>query len=172
MSDANRKSVRLPQFLYRGASYFVTICAFQQRCTFGQVEGEATILSALGRIVDEEWKRTPLVRPGVQLDEWIVMPNHVHGIVYIPDVKRDFVAPRGFVRPRKSLASLIAGYKSGVTHRAKVELSWTPPVWQRNYFEHIIRGEADLERARRYIFENPVKWGARCAPLPIVSAGG
>lgn len=172
MSDANRRSIRLPQFLYRGASYFVTICTFEQCCTLGRVEGEATILSAIGRIVDEEWKRTPLVRAGVQLDEWIVMPNHVHGIVYVPEVPGESSVSRGFVRANKSLASLIAGYKSSVTRRAKVELSWTPPVWQRNYFEHIIRGKADLERARRYIFENPMKWGARCAPLPIVSTDG
>ena len=167
MSEVGRKSIRLAQFLYRGAAYFITICAFEQRSVFGRVEGEKMILSSLGRIVDEEWKRTPSIRPGVKLDEWIVMPNHVHGIVYVPEVECDSVAPRGFVRATKSLPSLIAGYKGSVTHRAKRELSWPAPVWQRNYFEHIIRGEADLERARRYIFENPARWGARCAPLPL-----
>jgi REP element-mobilizing transposase RayT len=152
-------------FLYRGASYFVTICAFEKSCVFGRIEAETTILSPLGRIVDEEWRRTPNVRAGVQLDEWIVMPNHVHGILYVPDVPGDFKAAVGLIRAKRSLASFIAGYKSSVTRRAKVELSWTPPVWQRNYFEHIIRGEADLERARRYIFENPARWGRTlCAP--------
>jgi len=164
--DVNRRSVRLPQFLYRGAAYFITICAFEQHCVFGRIEGEQTILSPLGRIVDDEWKRTALVRPEIRLDEWSVMPNHVHGIVHVPEAEGDNSAARGRVRASKSLASLIAGYKCSVTHRAKVELSWTTSVWQRNYFEHIIRGEADLERARRYIFENPMRWGGRtpCAP--------
>jgi putative transposase len=165
MSEAGRQSVRLPQFLYRGASYFVTICAYEQRCTFGRVEEGTTVLSPLGRVVDEEWKRTPLIRPEIHLGEWIVMPNHVHGIVHVPEAAGDNSAPRGFVRSSKSLASFIAGYKSSVTRRAQQELSCSTPIWQRNYFEHIIRGNADLERAQRYIFENPMRWGRTpCAP--------
>jgi putative transposase len=150
---------------YRGAPYFVTICAYEQRHVFGRVEGERTVLTPLGCIVDEEWKRTPSIRDGVELDQWIVMPNHVHGIVYVPEIAGDDAEPRGFARASRSLASLVAGYKSSVTRRAKQELSWPTPVWQRNYFEHVIRGDADLERARRYIFENPVRWGRTlCAP--------
>src|ERR1043165_9918621 len=85
--DVNRRSVRLPQFLYRGAAYFITICAFEQHCVFGRIEGEQTILSPLGRIVDDEWTRTALVRPEIRLDEWIVMPNHVHGILHVPEAE-------------------------------------------------------------------------------------
>ena len=134
---------------------------------FGEiVEGEM-MLNAIGKIAWEEWIRSPEIRREIGLDIFIVMPNHIHGIVYIFD---DVVGatgqsplPRHDCHPHgpapKSLGAFAAGFKSSVTKRIN-SLKHTPgsPVWQRNYYEHIIRDEADYERIANYIANNPSNW--------------
>ena len=121
------------------------------------------LLNDHGRIVTEEWYRSRSIRQEIELDEFIVMPNHVHGIVLIhaDDISTKAGAngrsPRQ-MKPR-SLSSFIAGFKSSVTKRVN-ELRMTPgqPVWQRNYYEHIVRNEKEMDHIREYIRNNPMQW--------------
>lgn len=166
-----RRSIRLKGYDYsKAGAYFVTIVTHNRACLFGEVVNEEMRLNELGEIVRNEWFRSAEIRREIQLnpDEFVVMPNHIHGIVWIAD--DDMVGATGRMvdvvgatgrspLPPRSLASFIAGFKSGVTkcinqHRR------TPgaPVWQRNYYEHIIRNEASLVRSREYIVNNPMQW--------------
>ena len=162
-----RKSTRLQSYDYRTAgAYFVTICTYDREPTFGQVVNESVILSPAGLIVQEEWIRTPQLRPGVELDQFVVMQNHVYGIVVFHDDPARFAnqpdeahgcAP--LRRSPRSLSSLIAGYKSSATK--KINRARGMPrmsVWQRNYYEHVIRNDQDLDRIHQYIANNPAKW--------------
>ncbi len=142
----------------------MTICTHNHECFLGQVVDNVMRLNDYGRIVKEEWLRTAAIRSEVELDEFVVMPNHVHGVVVINQGRRPKVgahgrAPLQFERKAKSLGSLIAGYKSAATKRIN-ELRGTPncPVWQRNYYEHVIRDEDELNRVREYVLDNPAKW--------------
>ena len=178
-----RRSIRLKGYDYtQPGAYFVTICTHQRQPLFGRVVDGNMALNAYGEIVREEWFRTAQVRPYVELfkDEFVVMPNHIHGIIWIvarddaPDMTHRAVGaqrrcaptintqPRGVtpnnVTPR-SLGAIVRGFKSAVTKRINA-LRGTPgaPVWQRNYYEHIIRDERALDAIRRYIAANPLRW--------------
>jgi putative transposase len=163
----HRRSIRLPGYDYsRESAYFLTICSAGRVCIFGQVIDGRMRLSAAGEIVNEEWDRSAQVRSELRLDAFVVMPNHIHGIVLIgtpPGVVFQTRAPGrgtpGRLRPPRSLPSFVAGFKSSVTSRINA-IRGTPgePVWQRNYYEHIARNAADLERIRRYIVANPARW--------------
>ena len=179
-----RRSIRLQGYDYASpGGYYITLLAHQRICLFGDIRDGQSILNPFGEIVLEEWLRTPEIRPEIILDEYVIMPNHLHAILFItdhtPPVRAHGSAPHGSAppvrvdgspphgsppqpppqRPPKSLASLIAGYKSIVTKRINL-LRNTPgaPVWQRNYYEHIIRDEQDLNRIRAYIRNNPLRW--------------
>jgi len=172
-----RRSIRLPGYDYsQPGAYFVTICAQAGECLFGEVAGGEMALSDLGRIAVEEWLQTPIVRPYVQLDEFIVMPNHVHAILCIVDddvrggtgrgsgrgtARR---APTGterrFGHPiAGSLPTIVGAFKSAVTKRIN-RIRDTPAarVWQRGYYEHVIRDQEALNRIRSYIVTNPRRW--------------
>jgi len=121
-------------------------------------------LSAAGRIVSEEWLRGEVVRPNVSLDEFVVMPNHVHGIVVIEDssaARRLTALHRGAAtRPRllaNSLGSIIGQFKSVSTKRFR-DGGFDDFAWQPRFHDHIIRGETSLDAIRRYIRSNPMKW--------------
>jgi len=164
----HRRSIRLRQFDYTSPkAYFVTLCTDDRRFTFGRVTKSEIHLSKIGRIVAEEWLRSPDVRPEIQLDEWIVMPNHLHGIVVItasgsghetliPPITRP---SRSLYRKPRSSSSFLGGLKATVTRRVNV-FRGTPgaPVWQRNFYEHIIRDKRGLKDIRKYIIENPLNW--------------
>jgi len=160
-----RRSIRLKDWDYaQPGAYFVTIVAYGRELLFGQVVGDEIRLSAFGEIVRDEWLASADIRREIRLDEFVVMPNHLHGIVWIvadDDIVgatgRSPLPPRG-PTPR-SLGAFIAGYKSAVTKRIN-EMRGTPgnPVWQRNYYEHIIRNERELDTIRHYIRDNPARW--------------
>lgn len=175
-----RRSIRLPKHDYRSrGAYFVTICTFRRACLFGQVVDGEMRTSDLGVIADEEWWRTVAVRAHVELrsGEFVVMPNHIHGIVHIvgplgqADAERAATAVTGvhLEQPRSaratgsvhpsSLGAIVRSYKAIVSRRINAERG-TPgaPVWQRSYFEHIIRDEGSLERIAAYIASNPRRW--------------
>ena len=143
-----RRSVRLKGYIYRGAAFFITICAHESRCLFGCVENDHVLLSPLGQIVDREWLYSKVVRPDVLFDEYVIMPNHMHAVVYVPAIQNEPSTQR------RSLASLVGGFKGAVT-RAVHQV-----VWQRGYYEHIVRNERQLDLIRTYICENPVRWAA------------
>lgn len=122
-------------------------------------------MSAEGAIVMEAWRRTALIRPGVVLDEFVVMPDHFHAIVILPAMEaphRPDAARTGLSRPARSLGSLIAQFKATTTHCINQRLGTSRRrLWQRNYHDRIIRDAAEMGRIRRYIAQNPVRWVAR-----------
>lgn len=128
---------------------------------FGELAGDQVKLNKAGRIVREEWIRTGELRPDITLDEFVVMPNHFHGIIFIHDVSsseqmdvREAVgAHRGAPLHRKprSLGSIMAGFKSVCSQKVGISL------WQRNYYDRIIRNQGELDNIREYIHYNPLK---------------
>jgi len=165
-----RRSTRLPGYDYAArGGYFVTLCTQARICLFGEIAGGEMRLNFLGEIVREEWFKSAVIRPRLRLDEaeFVVMPNHIHGIIWIlreppsPSVgatgRSPLASPRG---PRPgSVAAIVAGFKSATTTLINRKRN-TPgaPVWQRNFYEHIIRQGEPLEPIRRYILENPARW--------------
>lgn len=118
-------------------------------------------LNDLGALVVSEWLRTATVRPQVALHEFVVMPNHFHAIVAIEDSRRGvlpYAHPR-FQSPSQSVGSIVRGLKSATTTLINsARNSRGAPVWQRNYYEHVIRNESELTRIREYIANNPHQW--------------
>jgi putative transposase len=163
----HRRSIRLPAYDYAQAgAYFVTIVTHQRQCLFGEIVGGQMRLAAHGQVVSEQWLQSELVRSEIELDAFIVMPNHIHGIVIIRahpmDVGAHSRAPlpsSSPYRPPRSLGSLVAGFKSAATKRIN-EMRGTlgVPVWQRNYYERVIRNDEELDRVRQYIVDNPAHW--------------
>ncbi len=134
---------------------------------FGKIIDDQMELSRVGEIVKKEWLKTPTIRPGIELDDYVIMPNHVHGILIIGDTRRvvSQYAPTEnkpthdtLRSPSQSLGAIIRGFKSATTKRINIFHN-TPglPVWQRNYYDHIIRNDADLTRIRTYIANNPLQ---------------
>jgi REP element-mobilizing transposase RayT len=167
----HRRSLRLKGYNYaHPGAYFVTICTHKQLPLFGHLVDGTMVLNQRGEIVREEWFRTVEIRTEIQLhpNEFVVMPNHIHGIVWIVDTGAQRAGVQNIVgahggaplhRSPRSLGSFIAGFKSATTKRIN-QLRSTPvaPVWQRNYYEHIIRTEKALHAIRRYILDNPMRW--------------
>lgn len=160
-----RRSIRLRGYDYREAgAYFVTICTANRECFFGEIVDEAMQLNRLGEIVQDEWHRTSILRPQVSLDAFVVMPNHIHGIISFDaqEEGKARLAPTTarFVYPiAESLPSVLGAFKSACTKRINLARQ-TPghPLWQRNYYEHVVRSESELARVREYIATNPARW--------------
>lgn len=157
----HRRSIRLRGHDYaKVGAYFVTICTQGRSCPLGRIVDGALVLNEPGRLVQTLWEALPTYHPTVETDTFVVMPNHVHGIVWLePDrteadrVGARFIAPPslgGIVRAFKARCARAIGRAWGRTRLA---------IWQRNYHERIVRDEAELDRIRRYIVENPFNWG-------------
>jgi REP element-mobilizing transposase RayT len=128
------------------------------------------VLSDEGGIVEEEWLMAEMLRSEIRLDEYVIMPNHLHGIVIFIETSTHLsVGAHGDAplpgyegslrRPSRTLGSLVARFKGSVTRRARMMVDDpTYIVWQRNYYEHVIRNEIELNQIRRYIVENPLRW--------------
>ena len=163
----NRCSLRLKHYDYTEAGvYFVTACSRNRECLFGNIVGAtgrspALQLNAYGNIVRDEWVKSAVIRNEITLDEFVVMPNHIHGIIFIIRATgrsplHDTIKPG----PRsRSLGAFMAGFKSSTTKQINI-MRTTPgiPVWQRNYYEHVIRTDDELNRTREYIINNPMQW--------------
>jgi putative transposase len=157
----HRRSIRLQGYDYSQTGiYFVTICTHQRQCLFGEIRNVKMILNQIGKIVSQEWLKSAEIRQEIALDEWIIMPNHLHGIVGIDNKLGASLAPlQGDKRKPRSLSSFIGGFKSSVTKRIKPICDHSNPViWQRNYYESIVRDENQLNQIREYIINNPQKW--------------
>ena len=158
-----RRSIRLKDYDYSQAgAYFITICTYNKVYLFGEVVNGETVLNEYSKVVQEEWYRSAEIRYEVELDAFVVMPNHIHGIATI--VGAQGLAPLQHGHPPlqrrlRSLSTFITGFKSAVTRRIN-DLRGTPysPIWQRNYYEHVIRNEDDLDEIREYMVNNPLKW--------------
>ncbi|MBC7263734.1 MAG: transposase [Chloroflexi bacterium] len=156
----HRRSIRLRDYDYSQAgAYFVTLCTRNRECLFGDVVDGEMRLNEFGAAVEESWKWLAEQYEYVALDEWVIMPNHVHGIIWIVDDPGRGSSRTAPTMKRKPLGRLIGAFKTVSTKRIN-EMNGTPgaPVWQRNYYEHVIRSEAELNRIRRYIAANPWQW--------------
>lgn len=164
----NRRSIRLKGYDYSQAgAYFITIVAQDRMHLFGEVGKGEMQLNAAGRMILAEWEALPQRFPTVEIDAFVVMPNHVHGIVIITDGPGVVGAgsepapttPATAHTARHGLPEIVRQFKTFSARRINA-LRGTPgvSVWQRNYYEHIIRNDEALERIRRYILENPARW--------------
>ncbi|MFH1708777.1 MAG: transposase [Planctomycetota bacterium] len=154
------------------------MCTHKRTCLFGRIVNTATEFSPWGHIVQEEWLRSFKVRREIMPDAYVIMPNHLHAIVWIVDGDNDTGVPNAGAtgrsplprqpipphqRPRgpacRSLGAFMAGFKSAATTRVNT-LRNTPgqTFWQRNYHEHIVRNDTELNAIRRYIAANPGAW--------------
>ncbi len=160
----HRHSIRLHEFDYSLAgAYFVTICTHKRERLFGDIQDGNMKLNGIGQIIDNWWNKISTKYRDVRLDEYRIMPNHFHGIVWILDhVGAPLVGAqitRAGTRPAPTLGEIVGGFKSITTVeyiRSAVGNPWK--LWQRNYYEHIIRNENELFAMRKYIIENPLKW--------------
>lgn len=138
-----RKSPRIPKYDYSNSNYyFITLCTHEHRCIFGN-PGE---LNPLGKIVQRDLLSIPKYYPGVKIDKFVVMPNHVHAII---------VLENGFINP--SISKIVALYKTGVTKQLR-KIRPDIQVWQRSFYDHIIRNKKSYEDIWTYIDNNPLKW--------------
>jgi putative transposase len=162
----HRHSIRLRGYDYRQeGAYCVTICTHNRECLFGEIIDEKMALSAYGKIVVEEWLQTPLVRPYVDLDAFVIMPNHIHGIVIIADAsvgtQRRCVPttepPHNVLAG--SLSAIVRSFKSVVTKRINLLRDMPSAiVWQGRFYDQIIRNERMLNALHEYIDLNPARW--------------
>ena len=183
----HRRSIRLPWYDYAsGGAYFVTIVTYGRACIFGQVVDGKMRRNAIGDVVHDTWHEIPDHSPHIVMDAFVVMPNHVHGVLVLTDrVGATHASPTPVPGQRLpvhgpksgSVGAAIGSFKAATTKRVNAlrrgqgdacvapthlsDLLPSPPegpLWQRNYYEHIIRNEAALNRIRAYIIENPVRW--------------
>ena len=157
----NRRSIRLKGYDYsKSGLYFITVCTDERKCFFGEIKDGTMLLSMTGEIVKRCWENIPEHFPNVVLLEYVIMPNHIHGIIRITDVpigaKDISPLPEHPAGTSKTVGSIIRGFKIGVTKEA----GYSP--WQRNYYEHIIRNESSYNQIAEYIVNNPVNWQTDC----------
>ncbi|OGQ81235.1 MAG: transposase [Deltaproteobacteria bacterium RIFCSPLOWO2_12_FULL_60_19] len=159
----HRRSIRIRGYDYlQGGMYFVTICTRDRESLFGEVVDGGMRLNPCGEIARICWAEIPEHFPHAVLDLFVVMPNHIHGIVVVG--ARHAVplqsSPECFGKPiAGSIPTVVRSFKSAVAKRVNA-LRGTPgiPVWQRNYYEHVVRDEESLNRIRQYVADNPTRW--------------
>ncbi|WP_275099951.1 transposase [Sedimenticola hydrogenitrophicus] len=169
----HRRSLRLRGYDYSQAgAYFVTICTRDRLCLFGEIVDGVMHLNSAGEMIQSIWNEIPLYYPGTEVDKWVIMPNHMHGILGLvgagpracPDRAPSHGSRQRSGPARLSLPDLVHRFKSLATKRYidGVKQSGWPPfpgqLWQRNYWERIIRDEAELDLTREYIRNNPAQW--------------
>jgi len=164
-TDRHRRSIRLRGYDYsQNGLYFVTLCCHERQSLFGAVANDEMRLNDAGRVAHTEWEKTGAMRENIEIHAFVVMPNHVHGIIKIvgahcmrPDVVPDMQPGR--VQRAPTVGDVVRGYKSAVTKRInQLRNASIPPVWQRNYYEHIIRNEEAYLKIAEYIQTNPQRW--------------
>ena len=146
--------MRLPDYDYASAgAYFITICTRDKALSFADLK--------VAEVVEWAWRALPAHFPRAMTDAFVVMPNHIHGVIWILDNRQGMEARVG---PRNRLAAgslgvIVRSFRSAVTKRVN-ELRGIPgePVWQRNYYERIVRNDDELNHIREYIQLNPQKW--------------
>ena len=161
------KSIRLKHWNYSlNGIYYVTICTKNRECWFGDIVNGEMKLSRVGKIIANEWVETERIRSYVQLDEWVIMPNHFHGIVIIDNdnvvcnvethghVSLQTEHTNKFGPQSKNLPAIIRGFKGTTTKQIHLA-GFHDFAWQSRFYEHIIRNEYELNRIREYIFNNP-----------------
>ena len=174
------ETIRLKNYDYsKSGAYFITIVTHNRQCIFGKISDGRMILNDGGKIAQQCWMDIPEHFPHAELDEFVIMPNHIHGIIILNEINNQtFVETNNysslqmqqikspsqssqqksiFRSPSKTIGSIVRGFKIGVTKwfRKQTDIY---TVWQQNYYEHIIRNDDELNRIRQYIINNPSKW--------------
>ena len=162
---SKRKTIRLKGYDYsQYGSYFVTICIFTKEPLLGDIYNDLIILSRIGHAITKWWQELPRKFPHIKLDEFVIMPNHIHGIITI--VGADLcVGPNDMgAHTGAPLQKIVQWLKTMTTNeylkliKAGISQNMNSKLWQRGYFEHVIRNEKDLSAVRQYINDNPLKW--------------
>ncbi|MDY7394850.1 transposase [Aureibaculum sp. 2210JD6-5] len=170
----NRKSTRLKGYDYsQDGAYFITICCHEHNCLFGEVINGEMVLNAYGKIAYNEWSKTPEIRNNVELDVFVIMPNHLHGIIILNGGRGESNSPDTNIKSHlqnttdksnspqcgtsNTVGAIVRGFKSAVTKQLN-ELNIDCKIWQRNYYDHIIRNEESYINISNYIINNPEKW--------------
>jgi len=168
----HRRSIRLKNYDYsQPGPYFVTVCTHNRESLFGHIHENAMIMNEAGGMVDRWWRELPKKYPMIDTDAHTVMPNHFHGIVVIVGAalrgRPDESNPNNGGQPHRvapTLGDMIDWFKTMTTNdyiRGVKHGQWRPfpgKLWQRNYYEHVIRDEGDLNAIREYITNNPASW--------------
>jgi putative transposase len=158
----HRRSIRLKDYDYSQAgAYFITICTQNRECLFGEIINGKMILNGYGEMVLKCWSDLPNHYYNLILDSFVLMPNHLHGIMYIPvNVGAGLKpAPTRASKKTHGLPEFVRALKTFSARRIN-EIRNTPgiSVWQRNYYERVIRDESELNKIREYIINNPLNW--------------
>lgn len=150
----HRRSIRVRGYDYRqSGAYFVTLCVYQQESLLGEIADGKLRLSEIGSIVQDCWLELAQSNSFVQHDTWVIMPNHLHGILMLSEPPEDSASGP------KPLGRLIGAFKTTSTRRVNVlRDALGAPLWQRDFYEHIVRNDLDLSRIREYIAANPRTW--------------
>jgi len=146
-----RRTTRLRNYDYsQTGCYFVTICSYRRCHIFGEISNGTMYLNDSGMIVSDCWIELPDHFTQIGLDAFVIMPNHVHGIIMLNESTDS---------PKPSLGNVVGAFKSASTRIIRKVCGQSfGNVWQRNYYEHIIRNEESLDRIRQYIIHNPLSW--------------
>lgn len=145
----HRRSIRLKGYDYsQSGAYFLTICTYNREPTFGEIEHGKMELNVYGRIVSARWYNLPRYHVHIELSAFAAMPNHIHGIMVI-----------GSGVKHRPISEIVRGFKTFSSRRIN-EVRGTPgiSVWQRNYWEHVIRDQDSFNRIHDYIMTNPLRW--------------
>ncbi len=150
-----RKSLRLKNYDYSTTGYyFVTILTEDRKNLFGTIKNEKIALNDLGLLANKTWLNIPQHFSNITLDEYAIMPNHIHGL-FLYSMDEKYKCENN--RIAKSIGTLIQSYKATVTRESR-SINLQQNVWQRNYYEHVVRNEEGLNKTREYIKYNPLKW--------------
>jgi REP element-mobilizing transposase RayT len=158
----NRHSIRLSGYDYaQPGAYFLTINTHKKEHLFGRVVDGVVQLSPVGEITQEQWLKIPDHFSNVVLDAFVIMPNHLHGILVITEGEGGAgrALPERLGSQSGSIPAIVQNFKSITSRKINKQLETPgPTIWHRNYYEHVIRDEEDFDRIVVYIRENPRKW--------------
>ncbi len=170
MKLPHRKPLRLPEYDYsQPGAYFVTICTKGRECSLGYIQGEEMRFSLYGEIAAQGWDFTSNHFQRLELDWWVVMPNHVHALIVIQDSSKGSVlqptpavsieATNLPIPPQSLLAKVVAHYKYHTTKKINLARNLSGErFWQRNYYEHVVRSHESMQKIQEYILANPMRW--------------
>jgi putative transposase len=145
-------------------AYFITLCVQHRQCLFGGIGAGEMRLNGAGKMIQTTWNEIPMHYPGIETDAFVIMPNHIHGIIVIPQRWTTRKGQPQGVAPTMSLPDVVHRFKTMTTKRYAdgVKITgWKPfpgKLWQRNYWERVVRNESELNVIREYIRTNAVTW--------------
>jgi len=161
------KSIRLKEYDYTNPNwYYVTICSHNKKFLLGEINKGKMKLNDFGKVINNFWNEIPDHFPNVELDYYVIMPDHIHGIIIINERNNKTVVEAQHAAPLQennkiksgSLGVIVRSFKSASSRQINLNRNEKIKIWQPNYYEHIVRNEKELYCIRKYIEENPLKW--------------